>query len=173
MTTTKEPTVEEQLEQLHADYSALSAEHIRLTDIHMRMLRDERQSEDDTRTSLRRVAERRVHQLAENAYRRLTSSDWTLIDLCMAIPDDGRLPKVNALGIRSVAVRINAVRKNEPTPGFHDEQQAEIDRLREFITIEGQRLHRLYGGDRRCECPGCELIRGMDRVEPADEAAAS
>ena len=55
-----------------------------------------------------------------------------------------------------------------------DAQSAEIKRLREFIAAQGRRLHAEHGprkgGEGRCECTGCELIRAMDAV-PAEQAA--
>jgi hypothetical protein len=48
-----------------------------------------------------------------------------------------------------------------------DAQSAEIQRLREFITEQGRRLHSEHGEkvervSGRCECPGCDLVRDMD-----------
>lgn len=55
-----------------------------------------------------------------------------------------------------------------------DAQVAEIKRLREFIAAQGRRLHAEHGprkgGEGRCECTGCELIRAMDDA-PAEQAA--
>lgn len=52
-----------------------------------------------------------------------------------------------------------------------DAQSTEIKRLREFIAEQGKRLHAEHGprkgGEGRCECPGCELIRSMDDM-PAE-----
>lgn len=56
-----------------------------------------------------------------------------------------------------------------------DAQAAEIRRLREFVTAQGRRLHEEHGpvrgGEGRCECPGCELIRSMD--DDRETAAAA
>lgn len=47
-----------------------------------------------------------------------------------------------------------------------DAQSAEIQRLRDVVTAQARRLHDEHGprkgGEGRCECPGCEMIRDMD-----------
>jgi hypothetical protein len=57
-----------------------------------------------------------------------------------------------------------------------DAQSAEIKRLRDLVTSRARRLHDAHGprigGEGRCECPGCEMLRDMDDDrEPAKEAA--
>lgn len=47
-----------------------------------------------------------------------------------------------------------------------DAQSAEIQRLRDVVMAQARRLHDEHGprkgGEGRCECPGCEMIRDMD-----------
>lgn len=60
---------------------------------------------------------------------------------------------------------LDQVAQRDPDVKLVEAQAAEIQRLREFIVTVGQQLHSASSGPRvnhRCECAGCELIRGMD-----------
>lgn len=72
------------------------------------------------------------------------------------------------------AAQLKEVRRQSATIPLVEKQRDEIWRLRSFITEQGRRLHTDHGGcgaARRCECPGCELIRSMDDV-PVEEVAS-
>lgn len=70
---------------------------------------------------------------------------------------------------------LTEIAERDPGVRLTEMQAAEIARLREFVTEQGRRLHRehadLGSALGRCECPGCELIRSMDDVPAAQEAA--
>lgn len=61
---------------------------------------------------------------------------------------------------------LDEVARTDKSVKLADAQADEIKRLREFVTTQGQRLHAEHGprkgGEGRCECPGCEMIRDMD-----------
>lgn len=63
----------------------------------------------------------------------------------------------------------HGVQVAEADPLYGDKVNAEVVRLRAYITDAAKELHTRYGadpaqrsGDGSCRCPGCELIRGMD-----------
>jgi hypothetical protein len=74
---------------------------------------------------------------------------------------------------------LGEVAEHDPEVKLTEAQVAEIERLREFVTEQGRRLHAEHGGsgaretEWRCECPGCELIRAMDDVGAPEAARAA
>lgn len=67
---------------------------------------------------------------------------------------------------------LGEVAERDPEVKLTEAQAAELQRLRDVIVKQGQRLHTDSGPrvGHRCECAGCELIRAMDDM-PAQQAA--
>ena len=71
---------------------------------------------------------------------------------------------------------VDEVARTDEGVKLVEAQAAETQRLRGVITAQAQRLHAEHGpvrgGEGRCECPGCEMLRVMDDDrEPTKEAA--
>lgn len=61
---------------------------------------------------------------------------------------------------------VDEVARTDEGVKLVDAQAAEIQRLRDVVLAQARRLHDEHGprrgGEGRCECPGCEMIRDMD-----------
>lgn len=84
------------------------------------------------------------------------------------------------LWARQAKEMLGFIEGDDAAGKFHAEQRAEVDRLREYLTVAGRKRHGELGHEVKgptftgCECPGCVLIIGMDVLgdhEPAPEAA--
>lgn len=74
---------------------------------------------------------------------------------------------------------LEEVAQCDPEVKLTEAQATEIQRLRNYISGLGRKLHSRHGvrGTRdngwRCECSGCELIRAMDAATEAPEAVSA
>jgi hypothetical protein len=73
---------------------------------------------------------------------------------------------------------LGEIAERDPEVKLTEAQAVEIQRLREFVTALGRKLHAKHGGKGsrdngwRCDCSGCELIRAMDDA-PAEQATSA
>lgn len=171
------PDPVDELEELRARVSTLSAENTRLRDQQSRGFRQEKEHRERVEAACRRTwQEDRGASAAlfiDGAVRNGLHGINALLYAVEVMPerpkraDLDRL-RTNAEMARHV-IKLHA-EHTESATALDARMRAEVNRLREYVTRTGRALHAEHGDDSAigkpgglgCVCPGCMLIIGMD-----------
>lgn len=173
------------LAELREAHAALNREHTALHDRYMRLLTQQQRWSERVRAAARRTATEQVTAFAHLHVRQAITGAggdavYHVLRLARELPERPKAAQVRAL--RSAAenaehLRVSARdRDGEPGDAFQA-TRAEQTRLRDYIVASGRALHARYGVDNHdpaslgCECPGCQMIIGMDLVDDDTEPA--
>jgi len=174
------------LEIAHDALRVRGAECSRLEHQWQQLAIDQERQARVVRTAARRSAQDhvvgRAHLDLQNTIRKLEVPISAVIYQVEQLPERPKPSQVATLKQYAQSLKHDVkLHREEPAPeaiALADTQNAEIKRLREFITIAGQNLHKQHAGadpascgcKDGCYCAGCELIRGMDDVEEDGDA---
>jgi hypothetical protein len=179
---------------LHREVDRLAAESRRHENSHSALLQDRVKRDRSVYAAARRSAQASVVAVAGLYLQAIIRKNASPIDGVIyraeQLPEDGKAPVKQVRELREAALRARwllkgmaseqAIEDAKRDEGVQvvEELKAEIRRMRDVLTEQGQRLHRdhadLGSTLGRCECPGCELIRAMDdTLEPPEAVRAA
>lgn len=176
----------DELEELRARVDSLSAENTQLRDQQARRHRNEREHQQRVESACRRAwqdgRKANARLFVEEQVRVVRHGIDALLYVVANLPERPKRADLDRLKhAAELAQQVITLHATE-SPGDYDERvHSEVTQLRRYVTERGRSLHdehatriddpTVAATDLGCNCPGCQLIVGMDATDTPDNTA--